>query len=369
MKNQRFNFVGAIDCNTDEGAKVPFIREITGNATGLSLNLTVVAAQNNRAFLECPGFKNDTIKSYDSDGNELNIDWDDRFDEKIVDKVASYKKNVITLNGDRHEFVSAYDFNDFIRKNINEIKGKRYTVTGQVKKNVYNGKITDRFVIQSMYEVKEDDERKNQLRVTCDFFFNKDSFDLADWKNEKKVIINGYTCEYIDKANPSVYVNKQLIFDCSKIDFGNEKHVNILKYRLKQIGCDYADEKIKVSLKKGYYHIITICSYQNGNEEVEFDESQLNDNQKMAIELGLKTLDDFRPSGNIFGERVTIYKLVDYDLRGDFENGCVATDEDVDGNLYAVCQNESLDDFEKAINPPTEKNEFEDADEDFDLFG
>lgn len=370
MKNQRFNFVGTLDCNTNKDAKVPFIRVIsTDNAEGFSLNATIVAAQNNRAYIEMPGFKNDTIKLFDNDGNELNIDWEDRFNEKTIGNVANYCKNVITLNGDRHEFVSEYDFIKFVRDNIDEIKGKRYVATGKLKKNVYQGKITDKFELQNLFEVKEDDERKNQLKVTCDFYFNKDSFDLADFKTEKKVTINGYTNEYIDKENPSVFVDKQLIFDCSKIDFDNEKHVNILRYKLKQIGCDYADGKVKVNLKKGYYHILAICTYQNGAEEIEFDASELSENQKMAIELGLKTLDDFRPSGSIFGERVTIYKLVDYDLRGDYENGCVATDDDIKENIYSVCLNTDLSDFENAINPPKEnKNEFSDADDDFDLF-
>ncbi len=371
MKNQRFNFVGEIQASTDSNAKVPFIREInTANAEGLSLNLTVVAAQNNRAFIEMPGFVNKKLKLWDEDGEEFEIAWDDRFDEKNVNKVANFSKNVITLDGDRHEFIAAYDFIKFVRENIDKIKGKRFTATGRIKKNVYKGNITDRFELQSLYEVKEDDERKNQLRVTSDFFFSKESFDVADFKKEKKIIINGYTCENIDKENKGVFVDKQLVFDCSKIDFENEKHVNILKYRLKQMGCDLTDDnKIKVNLKKGYYHIIVITNLQNGAEEVEFDESELTENQRMALRLNLKTLDDFRPSGSIYGQRVTIYKLVDFDLKGDFADGCCVADEDVENNIYAVCQNESLDDFEKAINPPTEKNEFEDADEDFDLFG
>ena len=366
MKNQRFSFVGEIQASTDSDAKVPFIREISSaNAEGLSLNLTVVAAQNNRAFIECPGFKNNSLKLWDSDGKEFNIDWNDRFDEKVVDKVASFSKNVITLDGDRHEFIAAYDFVQFIRDNIEEIKGKKFTATGRIKKNVYQGKISDRYELQSLFEVKEDDEKKNQLRVTSDVYFNKESFDSTDWKKDKKLYINGFTCENIDKNNKGVFVNKQLVFDCSKIDFDNEKHVNILKYRLKQMGCDLTDDnKIKINLKKGYYHIIVITNLQNGAEQVEFNESELTDNQRMAIELGLKKLDDFRPSGNIYGEKVTIYKLVDFDLRNDFEDGCIQTEEDVENKIYSVCLNKDLSDFDEALNPPKETNK----EDDFDLF-
>ena len=368
MKNQRFNFVGSIECNTDTGAKVPFIREISKDtAKGLTLNLQVVAAQNNRAYIEMPGFINNSLKLWDSDGNEFNIDWNDRFDEKNVTKVASFSKNVITLDGERHEFIAAYDFIKFVRDNIDKIKGKRFIATGRLKKNVYQGKISDRYELQNLFEVKEDDERKNQLRVTSEIYFDKDSFDLVDWDKEKKIYINCYTQENIDKENKGVFVDKQLVFDCTKIDFDNEKHVNILKYKLNQIGCDYVNGKIKVNLKKGYYHIIVITNLQNGAEEIEFDENELTQNQKLAIELGFKTLDDFKPSGLIFGNKITIYKLIDFDLKT-FSDGCEeCKDIDVEDNIYAVCQNETLDDFEKAINPPKD-DDFKKADEDFDLF-
>lgn len=368
MKNQRFSFVGEIQASTDSNAKVPFIREISSEkAQGLNLNLQVIAAQNNRAFIEMPGFINKSLKLWDSDGEEFSIDWNDRFEEKNVDKVANFSKNVITLDGERHEFIASYDFINFVRENIDKIKGKRFIATGRLKKNVYQGKISDRYELQNLFEVKEDDERKNQLRVTSEIYFNENSFDLADWNKEKKIYINCYTQENIDKENKGVFVDKQLVFDCTKIDFENEKHVNILKYRLNQIGCDYVNGKVKVNLKKGYYHIIAITNLQNGAEEIEFDESELTPNQLMAIELGLKKLDDFKPSGSIFGEKVTIYKLVDFDLKT-FSDGCKQCEDiDVEENIYSVCQNESLNDFEKAINPPEDDN-FKKADEDFDLF-
>lgn len=374
MKNQRITFVGSIECNTDPEAKVPFIREISKDTTeGLSLNLQVVAAQNNRAYIEMPGFVNKSLRLWNSDGNEFNIDWNDRFDKEIVDKVASYCKNVITLNGERHEFISAYDFIKYVRENIDKIKGKRFTATGRIRKNVYQGKITDRYELQNLFEVKEDDERKNQLRVTSEIYFNRDSFDLADWRTEKKIYINCYTQENIDKDNKAVFVDKQLVFDCSKIDFNNEKHLNILKYELNQIGCDYVDDKIKINLKKGYHHIIAITNLQNGAEEIEFDENELTPNQKKAIELGYKTLNDFKPSGNIYGDKVTIYKLVDFDLKT-FSDGCKeCKDIDVEENIYDVCLNQSYSkeiNFTQSINPPSSnQDDLKDDDEDFDLFG
>jgi hypothetical protein len=46
-----------------------------------------------------------------------------------------------------------------------------------------------------------------------------------------------------------------------------------------------------------------VVNYVEGAEEVEFDESQLTATQKEAIELGLNTIDDFKPRNSIFGEK------------------------------------------------------------------
>ena len=65
-----------------------------------------------------------------------------------------------------------------------------------------------------------------------------------------------------------------------------------------------------------------MLTYVNGNEEVQFDESELTDNQREAIALGLKTLEDFRPKdAKIYGNKVSYLKLTDFDLRGDNADG------------------------------------------------
>ena len=155
----RFSFVAKISANSLD-SKVPYIREInTPRATGYSLNLIAEAEQNNRAYMEMAGFKNDSIKTMNTDNNKIEVSWNDRNDPDVMKTVANYKKYVITLNGERHEYITEYDFIEFVRDNIDEIKGKEFTVTGQIKKNEYNGKISDRFIIQNMFEVTEDEER------------------------------------------------------------------------------------------------------------------------------------------------------------------------------------------------------------------
>ena len=354
----RFNFTGKIEINS-ESAKVPGFREINGKANGISMNLIAVAAQNNRAFMECAGFKNDTIKTFDTENNKIEIDWNDRKDPDVIKKVANYRKNIITLNDERYEFISTLDFIKFIRDNIDEIKGKCFTVTGTVQKNEYKGKISDRFVIQNIFELKDD--KKFGLGVHGEFFFSADGVDTADWKKEKKIIFNGYTQEYINKDHPRVYVDKSIVFDCSKLDLDDEKHVALLNYKLKQMGLSYENGNINVNLKKNtYYKQAVVLEYINGAEEIEFDEKLLTDVQKEAIALGLKTPEDFRPVGKTFGDRVQIFKLKDFDLRGAFENGIVKLEDkasEFEENIYATADDETEDVLNGKMNPPESGND------------
>jgi len=353
----RYNFVGKVEAKEDK-----YLRENKGGS--VTLNLQCVAAQNNRAFLEMFGMKRDTIQTFNTENEKIEIDWKDREDEDVVKQVANFRKYIITLNGKRHEYISEWDFIQFVVENIDEIRGKEFTITGQVQKNDYDGKITDRFKIQNMYEVTE--EKKHQLRVSGEFFFSADGVDTADWKKERKVIFNGYTREYMDKDHPNCYVPKTIIFDCSKLDFDNESHIEILKLRLELMGLEYDEDedKIKVALKKNtYYAQNVILNYVNGAETVEFDESQLTPTQLKMVKLGVKKAEDFRPAGQIFGERVQLYKLVDYDLRGTYQDGLVKLNEkakEFEENIYSQIADESEDDldelpFSKKMNPPEEK--------------
>lgn len=368
----RFNFTGKFGANTLD-SRVPYLREGTTKSGNKykTLNAYIEAAQNNRAGIELFGMESDVIKTMDSDNNKIELSWDDRFDQDVVNKVASYKKNVINvLDDDRKSFVSPYDAVEYVVNNIDEFKGKKVTVTGQANKNYYNGSFSTRFTIQNIYLAGED--KKNQLQCTDIFYFTKDSFDTADWKDEKKLIINGWINTYVDKDNGNKYVPQTLIFDCSKVDFENEKHVKLVNFRLKQIGCALESGKIKVNIKNSVYKIAAVMTYQNGAEEVPFDESTLTQNQKEAISLGLKTIDDFKPAGSIYGERVTVFKLSDFDLRGDYEDGYVDTEmtiNEFEDEIFSVSEEETLDEvIEKAEKTEEPKNESADEDPIEDLF-
>ena len=51
----------------------------------------------------------------------MDVDWDDRFDEDIIEKVANYRKYIVDLgdeHGGRQEFITAYDMIEHLREHL-----------------------------------------------------------------------------------------------------------------------------------------------------------------------------------------------------------------------------------------------------------
>ena len=368
----RFTFIGKLDANTDEASKGYFVREgKTGKGNPyMSINLQIIQEKNNRGFVEAFGMESNTIETIDKDMNKISVDWSNRFDNDVVKEVADFKKFSVGIGDKREKYLSSYDAIKNIVDNIDELKGKTVVVSGQRKKNIYNGKVSDRFEFNSIKTVDDEDVAK-RMTVNMEVFFNKDSIDIADWKDEHKLYINGWSEEYVPDIKENRLIDQQIVFDCSKVNWENEKHVNQVKFRLKMIGCDLDDNnKIVVKLKaKKLWKLGVITTFVNGQEEIAFDESMLTDLQKEALELGLKTLDDFKPSGSIYGNRVLIYKLKDFNLRDDspYKEGYIdseLTEDEFDEKYYKPVVETSEEDVVE--DKKSSDNDEEDED---DLFG
>ena len=302
----RFNATGNLVFNSLD-SKLPWKREgKTKNGDKYeSVNIAIASTKANRMMTECFGMVSDEIQTMNTDNEKISIDWSDRNDPDVISKVASYKKHIVNLTGDdRKEFITDYDFVKYIDEHVDELKDGKFVVTGDSTLNEYNGKLSHRFRIQNIY--KADEDAKNQLRITLDFFWTQDSIDLADWKEEKKIRISGYTTAYIAGEKKNMYVPQDVVFDASKIDFDNEKHVKLLEFKLKQMGLGLDGDKPVNNLKKNkVYRLPLICNYYNGSQEIEFDKSMLTPNQREALELGLKTLESFIPAGSkVYGDRI-----------------------------------------------------------------
>ena len=360
----RFNFTGVVRAN-DVDAKFPSYRsgKTKGGNPYHSITLFINSDDNNSGTIELFGMKSDPIETIDTEGNKVEVDWDSRKDRSEIQAIAGYRKNVVQLeegSENRKEYIASYDAVQEIWDNIDDIKGKVFTAVGRSVPNEYNGKITDRFQMQNFYIAKED--KKKGLDILEEIYFNKDSFDFSDFKESKKIYIQAFTKEYLDKEHPSVYIGKNFVIDCSKVDFEDEKHVKMFNGRWMPLNLKYEKGKLAVNLKSNkYYSMMVNVKYKNGSQEEEFTEDMLTEMQRSQLELGLKTLDDFRPNGRTFGNRVVEYKIVNCDIRGNYADGLVTledTAEEFEELIYNTGDDTEGDgDVELGINPPEEEEE------------
>lgn len=365
----RFSFVGTpVIPKQKSDSKRPFCKdgEYTDKQTKkkrqtLSMTFGVKETDSNMAFVEAFDSVQPTIKTMDSDNEKMDVAWDDRFDEDIVSKVANYRKYIVDLgedHGGRQEFITVYDMIEHLRKYLPDYDG-RVVVTGQFTRDWYAKKkmYFSKFRVQNVFAAP--DERKSRLLITADLFYNKDSVDDSDYAENKKMTLDCYIEQYINKDEGRKYVPIQLVFSGAKYDPENERHKKLLEYKMKYI---------KVKSKK-MVHIPWEIVLLRGAEEAEFDESMLTDSQREQVELGIKTVDDFRPKGNIYGDRIDEFRLFDPKLEGDFADGLLEaedTPDEFEEKIYQPPQDETMEEAKKNSKKDAKKSKDEDDEPPFD---
>lgn len=358
----RFTFVGTPVLPKKEKAKRPFFKEINKvdektkkTRNMISMTFGMKESDNNMAFVEAFDSVQDTIMTMDSDNEKMEVAWEDRFDEDIVNTVASYRRYTVDLGeeyGGRCDFITLYDLMQHLNKYLPDYKGK-VMVTGQFTREWYAKKNTylDKFKIQNVYAVE--DETKSRLALTMDIYYNKDSIDKGEFNESKKIYLNGYIEQYMGKDEGRKMIPMTFIFSAAKYDLEKEKHKKLFDYKM-----SYIDIKNKTMV-----HIPWDIVLLRGAEEADFDEGMLTAKQKEQIELGLKTLDDFKPKGIIMGDKINEYRLFDPKLTGDFADGLVDTEEKVsefEEKIFVPAKDETLDEAKKNSKSSTKTDDSED---------
>lgn len=401
--NTTFNFTGEIFLPRED-AKNPFVKETnyTDKRTGkeikaLSMNFGVRSDSANMQFVSLFASDNkDDFKTFDRDGNKVTVPYAERKDKDILKNLSSYglytaflgdanelsvlksaienddyadaetygatdresaQQLINSINEERISFLSPYEFVAYLREELPKYKGK-VTVTGQMRKRYYNGKYTEEFSVKNVFAVS--DVAKTKLKLRMDFFYNKDSVDKSDFEATKKVYVSGYLDQYINSTEKNKFIPQMLVLDASKVNFDNEKHQKRWDYIVKSV----------TTKEKTFVHMPFEISLINGADTVEFTEDMLTAAQKEMIDLGMRTLEDFKPRGLIYGNRVREFRIIAPDLTGDFKDGaikCDFTEKEFNENIYNP--NKTVD-VEAEVKKTSSKPVVEEDDEDDeDLFG
>jgi len=363
----RFSFCGTpVIPKQKADTKRPFCKEISKKDEKtketkkmLSMSFGIKETDMNMAFVEAFDSQQKVIKTMDVDNEKMDVDWDDRFDEDIIEKVANYRKYIVNLgdeHGGRQEFITAYDMIEHLREHLPNYDG-RVVVTGQFTRDWYAKKKTyfSKFRIQNVFAAPE--ERKNRLLLTMDLFYNKSSLDDSDFDENKKMTLDCYIEQYINKDEGRKYVPIQVVFSGAKYDLENEKHKKLFDYKMKYI-------KVK---NKNMVHIPWEIVLLRGAEEAEFDESMLTDSQREQVELGIKSVDDFRPKGNIYGDRIDEFRLFEPKLEGDYADGvleCDDTADEFEEKIFVPATDETMEEAKKNSKSAKSKSKKDEDDDD-----
>lgn len=363
----RFSFCGTpVIPKQKADTKRPFCKEISKKDEKtketkkmLSMTFGIKETDMNMAFVEAFDSQQKVIKTMDVDNEKMDVDWDDRFDEDIIEKVANYRKYIVDLgdeHGGRQEFITAYDMIEHLREHLPNYDG-RVVVTGQFTRDWYAKKKTyfSKFRIQNVFAAPE--ERKNRLLLTMDLFYNKSSLDDSDFDENKKMTLDCYIEQYINKDEGRKYVPIQVVFSGAKYDLENEKHKKLFDYKMKYI-------KVK---NKNMVHIPWEIVLLRGAEEAEFDESMLTDSQREQVELGIKSVEDFRPKGNIYGDRIDEFRLFEPKLEGDYADGvleCDDTADEFEEKIFVPAADETMEEAKKNSKSAKSKSKKDDDDDD-----
>lgn len=337
----RFNFCGDIVIPKRNNPWVK--RDTYNNSEKISLNMGIKNGMN-CVYVSAQGFKNDTIKTKNIDNEDIEIDWEDRFDKDTVDMVSSMRKYVVNL-GERKEFITAWDMIEYLESALTGY-AEPIVVAGIYKlrpgTGAYKDRIFEEFQIQNVYAAVDGKDTPH-LTMNLDLYYDKNSIDRSEEKSEGKIFMNCYTPMWSSADAAQKMFPVSAVFNTSVLDMTKEKHKRIYDLKMR-----YLETK-----SKNPVHMNWAIGVVNGAEEKEFDESCLTDVQREFIEAGLNKLEDFKPRGNIYGEKVHELRLIKPLVKDEFKECMTAADSDMTARefedmIYSPSEDETVDDMVKS---------------------
>lgn len=312
---------GSVDANGNkvkgESLKIPFKDRLT------SPKLAEVAEFKKFIFdLEKPNrrYKLEKAAEKIKEGTSLT---DEELKELEIESEVDVKGALEKSNKKRHEFISEWDFVEFIKKVIDSGKynDKKFYIkgSGNYQYSDKNERVYESYVPTRIYLADEDAEE--YCTATINVLFNRDSLDDMSVEEKDKYYINGYMIQYDNnrKANIPCPVTITIPVVSEDASDKDKKKVEAIK---RKFSVD--DETWK--------ELGVVVKMLNGAQKTEITDDMLTDEQKEDLECGLITLDDIRAElgGSVYGERVQEYQF-DKIARGFTKgrNDTVYTDDDM----------------------------------------
>ena len=291
---------GSVDANGNkvkgESLKIPFKDRLT------SPKLAEVAEFKKFVFdLEKPNrrYKLEKTAEKIKEGTSLT---DEELRELGLESEADVKSELEKSNKKKHEFISEWDFVEFIKKVIDSGKynDKKFFIRGNATYSYSdkNQKVYENCVPQRIYLA--DDDAEEYSTATIKIIYGADAVDEMSAEEKGKYYVSGYMMEYDNNRKENIPVPVVVTIPVAPTEASDKdkKKVEAIKRKFVVEDDTFKELGIEVNML-------------NGAQKVEITEDMLTDEQKEDLECGLITLDDIRADlgGNVYGDRVQEYQF------------------------------------------------------------
>lgn len=257
-------------------------------------------------------------KGPDNKSTKLNISWDDRFDQALIDKVAGFSLFEVDTDTSEHrasleqledktdytksvskqkKFVFDSDFLDYVNKVLNNERSQDmiFKIYGDIaysyssEKNQYYRE----FHPQKITRVAADTAQSSNANTHI--FFASSDIDRSFVLDTGDIIINTHTQYYDTTVKNDAFVPLQF-----RIAADSKFATGLLRK---------LESPTKDGIEIREYGIVYDCV--NGSPQIEFTEDMLTEEQKEDIECGLTTFEDIsKAMGFVQGDRITENRIV-----------------------------------------------------------
>lgn len=315
-----------------------------------NVNFGVETGDGNVVYVEAMGGFNAQaplpIKAKNKDNQDLEINWTDRNNPKILEQVADYKLLKASLvQNESKAFLSAYDLIAYLKTVL--VDGMEVSVRATRKMSVFKGEPQTKYelVSISLPYVKKDEEGKElpteyRAKFTQTLLIDEDSLNItAEDEENGETLIQAYGVDYIGKYDGE-QIKKNVLFPIVlnvKVDTDKAK---MIAEKLFSVDSGKVTEiTVEGDIIEGY-------DKASGNDV----ELEISEETQELIDLGLFTLEEVKQKVQVRGNKVSKLLFLRPSVFKDEESGIAQLRVNTD--KYSL---EDLVFYEQAINGEIEE--------------
>lgn len=388
-----FNFTGKISLPKETEKFKPIEKKTFSSGWESNTVKFNVISSTNRVLVMCQGGKwtNDSknsVKTFSKSttdengktvkGSSIEIPWAKRFDKDQIEKVAGFKKFVVDTgdykeryklqdlvkafeNGavtddqmeefgietiedakaaleksqaKRREFVSEWDFAEFVTKLVSsdKYKNKLFNISGnyETQYSADKGRFYTNYHVNRITLAAEDTEPKTEMKV--DFFYGEDAWNDDAFEETGKVMVNGWFVYYDNNLKKNGFQNVTIA-----IREDNDKKRNALKK--------------KFTVDEGVKQIGLTLSVIEGAETIELTMDMLDDETREDIECGLLDWETVKKElgGRAIGDRISELRFTELTPKKNVPQDTVYTADDMNPAREEIVDAEEEDEDDSLV--------------------